>query len=128
MNLCIKSKSEILRNLLDENQEVASEKEAEKVEEVQNDKAQSSKIETVNLEDIKLEPQKELTEEELKESKYKALMGLAHEDLPFADRLEYLQEATLDIKETDPKAEESSLRIPYRKVIRLVEEFMRLKQ
>lgn len=42
--------------------------------------------------------------------------------------IEYLQEATLDIKETDPKAEESSLRIPYRKVIRLVEEFMRLKQ
>ncbi|MCI6738455.1 MAG: DUF6398 domain-containing protein [Intestinibacter sp.] len=95
----IKSKSEILRNLLDENQEVASEKEAEKVEEVQNDKAQSSKIETVNLEDIKLEPQKELTEEELKESKYKALMGLAHEDLPFADRLEYLQEAMAVAKE-----------------------------
>ena len=42
--------------------------------------------------------------------------------------IEYLQEATLDIKETDPKAEESSLRIPYRKVIRLVEEFMRIKQ
>ncbi|MGM9530336.1 DUF6398 domain-containing protein [Intestinibacter sp.] len=95
----IKSKSEILRNVLGENQEIASEKEAGEMEKEQNNKAQSSSIETVNLEDIKLEPQKELTEEELKESKYKALMGLAHEDLPFEDKMNYLQEAMVVAQE-----------------------------
>ena len=38
-------------------------------------------------------PSKELTEEETKSAKYKALMGLAHEDLPFEDRLDYFKQA-----------------------------------
>lgn len=100
----IKAKSEIIRSLLDENNEISSEEDysTEKIDQVdqkQDDKNQTSSIETVNIEDIKLEPQKELTEDELKEAKYRALMGLAHEDLPFEDRMSYLQEAMVVAKE-----------------------------
>ena len=94
----IKSKSETLRNLLDENQEAAPEK-VEKTEANQSGQVEEGIMETIDIENIKLEPKKELTEEELKQSKYRALMGLAHEDLPFEDRLGYLQEAMVVAKE-----------------------------
>lgn len=77
----IKAKSDILRALLEEK------------EENQNVQVENQNTEELNFEDVKLVPQKELTEEELKQAEYRALMGLAHEDLPFADRLGYLQEA-----------------------------------
>ena len=78
----IKGKSDVLRTLINEQQEDSCEKEV--VED---------KVEMVKTEDIKLDTQKELTEEELKQSKYRALMGLAHEDLPFEDRLDYIKQA-----------------------------------
>lgn len=81
----IKGKSDILRSLMDEKQEDSCE--VAVTEEVKNE------VEMVNTEDIKLDTQKELSEEELKQSKYRALMGLAHEDLPFQDRLDYIKQA-----------------------------------
>ena len=50
-------------------------------------------VEVVQAEEVKVEATKELTEDETKSAKYKALMGLAHEDLPFEDRLDYLRQA-----------------------------------
>lgn len=82
----IKGKSDILRALLDGEQEDSSEV-AATAETVENN------IETVNAEEVKVDTKKELTEEETKSAKYKALMGLAHEDLPFEDRLDYFKQA-----------------------------------
>ena len=74
----IKAKSEILRDLLNKDEVVENKTEVETVE---------------TVEEVETPVVKELSEKELKESKYRALMGLAHEDIPFADRLEYLKEA-----------------------------------
>lgn len=82
----IKGKSDILRALLDGEQEDSSEV-AATAETVENN------VETVNAEEVKVDTKKELTEEETKSAKYKALMGLAHEDLPFEDRLDYFKQA-----------------------------------
>ena len=82
----IKGKSDILRALLDCEQEASAEV-AATAETVENN------IEALNAEEVKVDTKKELTEEETKSAKYKALMGLAHEDLPFEDRLDYLRQA-----------------------------------
>lgn len=42
--------------------------------------------------------------------------------------IEYYQDASFKIIEADPKAEESSLRIPYKKVLELIQEFITIKQ
>ena len=47
----------------------------------------------VSQREVKVDTKKELTEDETKSAKYKALMGLAHEDLPFEDRLDYFKQA-----------------------------------
>ena len=82
----IKGKSDILRALLDCEQEASAEV-AATAETVENN------IEALNAEEVKVDTKKELTEEETKSAKYKALMGLAHEDLPFEDRLDYFKQA-----------------------------------
>lgn len=82
----IKGKSDILRALLDGEQEDSSEV-AATAETVENN------MEALNAEEVKVDTKKELTEEETKSAKYKALMGLAHEDLPFEDRLDYFKQA-----------------------------------
>ena len=82
----IKGKSDILRALLDGEQEASAEV-AATAETVENN------IEAINAEEVKVDTKKELTEEETKSAKYKALMGLAHEDLPFEDRLDYFKQA-----------------------------------
>ena len=82
----IKGKSDILRALLDCEQEASAEV-AATAETIENN------IEALNAEEVKVDTKKELTEEETKSAKYKALMGLAHEDLPFEDRLDYFKQA-----------------------------------
>ncbi len=81
----IKSKSEIIRALLDKEDVV------ENTNEVQNVEICEEAIEAEEV--VEVPAQKQLSEKELKESKYRALMGLAHEDIPFADRLDYLKQA-----------------------------------
>ncbi|MBU5336645.1 DUF6398 domain-containing protein [Intestinibacter bartlettii] len=80
----IKSKSDVLRALLEGEQEVSSEVAAT---------AETEAVETVKAEEVTVDSKKELTEDETKAAKYKALMGLAHEDLPFEDKLDYLKQA-----------------------------------
>ncbi len=80
----IKGKSDVLRALLEGEQEVS----VEAAVTIENDA-----VETVNAEEVKVDTQKELSEEEVKSAKYRALMGLAHEDLPFEDKLDYLKQA-----------------------------------
>lgn len=79
----IKSKSEIIRALFDE--------EVENTNEVKDEDISKEVIEAEEV--VEAPVQKQLSEKELKESKYRALMGLAHEDIPFADRLDYLKQA-----------------------------------
>ena len=79
----IKSKSYALRALFEGEETVV----AEAAVTVENT------VEVVQAEEVKVEATKELTEDETKSAKYKALMGLAHEDLPFEDRLDYLRQA-----------------------------------
>lgn len=87
----IKSKSEIIRALLDKEDVV------ENTNEGQNVEICEEAIE--NEEVVEAPAQKQLSEKELKESKYRALMGLAHEDIPFADRLDYLKQAMIVAEE-----------------------------
>lgn len=77
----IKGKSDVIRALLEGEQTVSSEV------------AVTVESEAVKAEEVKVEAKKELTEDETKAAKYKALMGLAHEDLPFEDKLDYLKQA-----------------------------------
>ena len=79
----IKSKSAALRVLFEGEETVV----AEAAVTVENT------VEVVQAEEVKVEATKELTEDETKSAKYKALMGLAHEDLPFEDRLDYFKQA-----------------------------------
>lgn len=87
----IKSKSEIIRALLDKEDVV------ENTNEGQNVEICEEAIETEEV--VEAPAQKQLSEKELKESKYRALMGLAHEDIPFADRLDYLKQAMIVAEE-----------------------------
>lgn len=79
----IKSKSDALRALFEGEETVVAEAAV----------TAENTVEVVQAEEVKVEATKELTEDETKSAKYKALMGLAHEDLPFEDRLDYLRQA-----------------------------------
>lgn len=100
----IKGKSEKLRALLntkEDTSKIIKENSCKDEKKTKNEQTieKKSQIEIVKTEDIKLDTKKQFTEEELKESKYKALMGLAHEDLPFEDKLDYIKQAMATAEE-----------------------------
>lgn len=96
----IKAKAEALRELLNNEGNVEEEVAVSSQEEVEV--KEEAKVEVVaeeQTEEISEEKKQELREQELKEARYKAFMGLAHEDLPFEDKLKYLKQAMEAAKE-----------------------------